>query len=113
MSFDTPNISPLGPAAATPRAQPSREPQGTAGTAADESVTVDMMPSAPPPEVLDAIGAAARAYDRLTASGVQLHFHLDEQTGKVGIHIYDTQGTVLGSLAPSEVLDIATSGTLD
>ena len=68
------------------------------------------MPSSPPPEVLDAIGAAARAYDRLTSNGVHLHFHVDEETGKVAVHVYDTQGSVLGgTLAPSQVLDLATN----
>jgi hypothetical protein len=116
MSFDAPNILSVQAASAVARAEPARTPQGpppAAPPAADESVTIDTMPSTPPPEVLDAIGEAARAYDRLTANGVQLHFHVDEQTGKVGVHVYDMQGTVLGSLAPSQVLDIATSGTLD
>jgi hypothetical protein len=112
MSFDAPNISSVPAASAVTPAEPARAPQA-APPAADGSVTVDTMPSTPPPEVLDAIGEAARAYDRLTANGVQLHFHVDEQTGKVGVHVYDMQGTVLGSLAPSQVLDIATSGTLD
>jgi hypothetical protein len=76
-------------------------------------LTADTVPAAPPPEVLDAVGAAARAYDRLTADGVQLHFHVDEQTGDVAAHVYDTQGTVLGSLTSSQVLDLATTGTLD
>lgn len=71
---------------------------------------ISSVPSSPPPEVLDAIGAAGRAYDRLTANGVQLHFHVDEETGTVAVHVYDTQGSVLGSVAPSQVLDLATSG---
>jgi hypothetical protein len=69
------------------------------------------MPSAPPPRVLDAIGAAARTYDRLEANGVQLRFHLDAETGTVAVHVYDRQGTAIGSLAPSQLLDVATRGT--
>ena len=71
------------------------------------------MPSAPPPEVLEAISAAASAYDRLTDGGVQLHFQLDDHTGKVTTQVYDRYGTVLGTLSPSQVLDVATTGTLD
>lgn len=70
------------------------------------------MPLAPPPGVLDAIGAAARTYDRLEANGAQLRFHLDDKTGTVAVHVYDLQGRVIGSLAPSQLLDVATCGTL-
>jgi hypothetical protein len=114
MSFDAPNISPVH---STPPATSAQPPRAAAPAAAaqpaSESVTVDTMPSTPPPEVLDAIGAAAKAYDRLTANGVQLHFHVDDETGKVAVHVYDTKGSVLGSLAPSEVLDLATSGAFE
>jgi hypothetical protein len=114
MSFDAPNISSIHGVTPTTNAQATRAPTATAAAQpASESVTVDTMPSTPPPEVLDAIGAAAKAYDRLTANGVQLHFHVDEQTGKVAVHVYDTEGSVLGSLAPSQVLDLATSGAFE
>jgi hypothetical protein len=68
------------------------------------------VPLAPPPGVLDAIGAAARTYDRLEANGMQLRFHLDDRTGTVAVHVYDQQGEVIGSLAPSQLLAIATRG---
>jgi hypothetical protein len=114
MSFDAQHISSVHNAPPATSAQPARAAASAAAAQpASESVTVDTMPSSPPPEVLDAIGAAARAYDRLTANGVQLHFQVDGQTGKVAVHVYDTQGSVLGSLAPSQVLDLATSGTFD
>jgi hypothetical protein len=113
MSFDTPNISSVRPTSAVASSQPARAATPAAVSVSSDSVTVDTMPAAPPPEVLDAIGAAASAYDRLTASGVQLHFHVDEQTGKVSTQVYDTRGTVLGTLSPSQVLDVATTGTLD
>ena len=114
MSFDAPDISAVNGVTPTTSAQPARD-TATAAPAqpANESVTVDTMPSSPPPEVLDAIGAAAKAYDRLTANGVQLHFHVDDESGKVAVHVYDTQGSVLGSLAPSQALDLATRGTFD
>jgi hypothetical protein len=114
MSFNAPNISSVNGVTPTTNAQPARATaKAAAADPAAESVTVDTMPASPPPEVLDAIGAAARAYDRLTSNGVQLHFHVDDETGKVAVHVYDTQGSVLGSLAPSQVLDLATSGTFD
>jgi hypothetical protein len=112
MSLDAPNTSSVNGVTPTTSAQPARATaKVVAPDTAAESVTVDTMPSSPPPEVLDAIGAAARAYDRLTSNGVQLHFDVDEETGKVAVHVYDTQGSVLGTLAASQVLDLATSGT--
>jgi hypothetical protein len=113
MSFDTPNISAVRPASALASSQSAFTDRMAHAQQRDEPVTVDTMPSAPPPEVLDAIGAAASAYDRLTAGGVQLHFHLDEQTGRVTTQVYDLHGTVLGTLSPSQVVDIATTGTFD
>jgi hypothetical protein len=71
------------------------------------------VPPTPPPEVLDAVDAAARAYDRLTADGVQVHFNLDDQTGAVAVSVVDLQGSVLGSLTCSQVIELATTGTLD
>ena len=114
MSFHAPNISSVHGVTPSSNAQPARATAKAAvAQPASDSVTVDTMPASPPPEVLDAIGAAAKAYDRLTANGVQLHFHVDDQTGKVAVNIYDMQGSVLGSLAPSQVLDLATSATFD
>jgi hypothetical protein len=75
-----------------------------------DAPNMDTMASTPPPEVLDAIGAAAKAYDCLEANGVQLRFHVDGQTGKVAVHVYDLQDTAIGSLALSQLLVVATSG---
>jgi hypothetical protein len=112
MSFDTPNISAVHQACGLAVAEPAR-PGTAAPQPPNEAVTVDAVPAAPPPEVLEAISAAASAYDRLAAGGVQLHFHLDDHTGKVTTQVYDRYGTVLGTLSPSQVLDVATTGTLD
>jgi hypothetical protein len=112
MSFDTLNISSAHEASGLAVAEPARAGAG-APQPPTETVTVDAVPSAPPPEVLEAISAAASAYDRLTDGGVQLHFHLDDHTGKVTTQVYDRYGTVLGTLSPSQVLDVATTGTLD
>jgi hypothetical protein len=109
MSFDARNASSLHPARSVPSSQPARaQAQAAPAAAASGSVTVDMVPATPPPEVLDAVGTAAKAYDRLTANGVRLHFHVDDQTGDVAVHVCDMQGTAMGSLTSSQVLDLAT-----
>jgi hypothetical protein len=110
MRFDAPNPASVPGVTPTPSAQPARAVAKVAATQpVGGLVAVDTKASSPPPEVLDAIGAAARAYDRLTAGGLQLHFRVDDQTGKVAVDVYDIQGRVLGSLALSQVLDLATS----
>ena len=78
-----------------------------------ESVTVDTMPSSPPPEVLDAIASASDSFDRLAAVDRRLHFHIEQPAGRVTVQVHDTQGNVLGTLSPSQALEVAAGGTLD
>jgi hypothetical protein len=108
MSFFTPPISstpPTAAAGATPRAA-----RPVAAAPAADAVTVDTMPASPPPEVLDAIGVAAKAADTLEQSGRRLQFTVDAPTGRVAVQMTDHSGTVLGTLTGAQALDVA-SGT--
>ncbi len=111
MSLPFPPISPVSAAAAVSRPQPTRAPTARGAAAATETgtdaVTVDTMPTSPPPEVLEAIGAAARAYDRLAQSGRQLQFTVDQPTGRVNTAVTDTSGNVLGTLSGAQALAVA------
>jgi hypothetical protein len=108
MSFFTTSISSVAATGATPPAAPGGRAQRTQSAAAGaESVTVDTLPASPPPEVLDAMGAASRAYDRLAAAGQHLRFEIDPPTGKVTVSLTDRSGNVLGSVAPSTALAVA------
>jgi hypothetical protein len=73
----------------------------------------DDIPASPPPEVLDAIARAHAACERLEASGRQVHFALDEATGRLALELTDAYGTRLRSLSPRAVLELATGATLD
>lgn len=73
----------------------------------------DDIPASPPAEVLDAMGAAADAYDRLKTAGRRLHFETDPSTGRVTVQVLDGDGRVITTLPPSRVLDLADGGTLD
>ena len=73
----------------------------------DQAVSVSALPASPPPELSDAIAAAADAYDQLAASGRSLHFALDPPTGRLTIQLQDSAGNVLSTLSPSQVLDAA------
>ena len=71
------------------------------------------IPDCPPAELLDAIDAAADAYERLAASGRRLHFETDSDTGKLSIQVLDLDGKTLGTIAAREVLDLVSGSPLD
>jgi FlaG protein len=90
----------------TPPATPPDRPAAPAQVSA-------AIPDSPPPEVLEAMGAAAHAYDRLKTAGRRLHFETDNVTGRVIVQLLDPDGNVVTTLPPSKVLDLASGGTLD
>lgn len=96
-------IPPTGPA-------PARAPQPA--PAVDWERPSAAIPSSPPPEVIDAMSAAARAYQELRQMGRELRFFRDEESGRLRIEVRDLDGNVLRTIPPSELLDIATRGGL-
>jgi hypothetical protein len=70
-------------------------------------VHFDAIPARPPREVLEAIAAAHEAYERLEESGRQVRFDLNEATGRLAMELTDLSGTLLRSLSPHAVLDLA------
>lgn len=65
------------------------------------------IPPAPPPEVLADIAAAARAYDRLVSEGRHVHFGIGAFTRRLSAEMRDDDGTLLESLTPRRVLELA------
>jgi hypothetical protein len=76
------------------------------------SAQAGAVPSSPPPEVFAAMLTAAGSAERLAASGRALHFSTEGATG-LSVHLTDLDGTVLGTVAPSTVLSIASGEDLD
>lgn len=112
MTHEISNVTAAPPIA--PVVRPSR-PAATSTAApstSDDAVRVDTTPSMPPAEVMNQIASASAAYDRLTASGHRLHFDVDHTSGAVSIELHDTQGNVLGTLSPSQVLDVAAGASV-
>jgi len=64
-------------------------------------------PQTPPPEITEAIDAAAQAYDKLTATGQQLHFTVDRPSGELFVELLDLDGNPLTTISASEALRIA------
>jgi hypothetical protein len=104
MSLDVASIGPLDPGTAPdapPRAARARSQRDAA------SIGAGPLPDSPPPEVLDALGAAGDRYDELRAQGRELRFDADD-AGGVRVSLLDADGNVLRTLSPSEALDVAT-----
>ncbi len=87
------------------------EPSDSPAPAGD-SPTSGAIPSSPPQEVFAAMLTAAQAADRLAASGRALHFSTDETNG-LSVQLTSLDGTVLGTVAPSTVLSVASGDVLD
>ncbi len=112
MSFE---ISAVGGSPPTRAQVAARRPESDPGSPAevagsDDPVRVDTIPSTPPPEVQDAIGVAAQAYEKLAAGGRQLHFRVDEASGRVVVEVHDAHGNPLSTVPPSKALDVAAGG---
>lgn len=111
MSLD---VAPVGPSSfsAANDALPSPRAQRPPAVVRQQ-VEVDVIPERPPREVLDAIDAASRAYQKLRAQGRELHFAQDADSGRLTIEVRDLDGRLLRTIPPSRLLDVATGGTLD
>jgi uncharacterized FlaG/YvyC family protein len=110
MSFD---IASVGRTPGTaPAANKTQNAALTDAVQASESVTVDTIASSPPPEVHEAMGVAAQAYDRLEAQGRQMRFKVNEGTGKLVVEIHDLHGNLLFQVPASTALDVAGGGSL-
>jgi hypothetical protein len=112
MSFDIGSVG-MTPAAGAPAR--TSAPSNTAGAQSareTDTVTVDTIPASPPPEVQDAMGVAAQAYDNLKASGSEMRFKVNEATGKLSVEVHDVHGNLLFTVPASTVLDVASGGSL-
>jgi hypothetical protein len=86
---------------------------GQRAAAAQSAVSLQTLPSSPPPEVLEQMAGAAQRYDELSAQGRELRFARDEQSGRTRIEVRDRSGRLVKTLSPTQALDIAAGGPLD
>jgi len=107
MSFDINAIDPARsarPAPERPAARAGAEP-GFPDALKAADVTVDAIPSAPPPEVMHEVLAAQRAIEEMHHRGRMLHFSMD--SGRVKILLQDLDGNVIKEVPSSKAVDIA------
>jgi hypothetical protein len=64
-------------------------------------------PEWPPESVWREVDEAAQVWDDLQARGRELHFELDEDTGRLNIEIRDLEGKTVGPVSPIEAVAIA------
>jgi FlaG protein len=112
MSFEIGPLPPVGPRSAPRRpdapvpgfslnlARPAVKP-----AAIRDSADVSW-PASPPPEVREAIGAAAARAAELRAENRELHFHKDPVSGRVVVQVRDLAGNLIRTIPPSKALDI-------
>jgi hypothetical protein len=110
MSFD---IAPVGRTPGTAPAATDKTHNTAPSNAAQDSVTVDTIPSSPPPEVHEAMGVAAQAYDKLQAQGREMRFKVNQGTGKLVVEVHDLHGQLLFQVPASKALDVAGGASLD
>lgn len=85
-------------------------PQTVSSSESEDPVSLDTLPSAPPPEVVAQIQTAGENYETLRAQGYEVHYSYDEQARKTSVELRDSSGTVLKRLSPSEAVDLAMGG---
>jgi hypothetical protein len=81
--------------------------------AMEPPVSLDAIPSSPPPEVLAQMADAARTYEQLSAQGRELRFARDADSGRTAIEVRDRGGNVLKRLSPAQALDVAAGAPLE
>jgi hypothetical protein len=102
-----------GQTAAADRVEATDTGSARATSGAQGAVSVDVIPSSPPDEVLDGIEAASAAFDRIAAGGPHVDFALDRPTGRVQIELQDASGQPISGLSPSDALRLAEGDSLD
>ena len=64
-------------------------------------------PEWPPQRVWREVDDAAQVWDDLREQACEVHFELDEESGRLAIEMRDLEGNVLETLSPSDALAIA------
>lgn len=96
--------------AAQARAARARAAQSSQGADFGKTLESKLPEGYPPASVWQEVDHAARVAQQLHASGRELHFASDEQSGRVVIEVRDLDGNVIRRIPPSEALKIAGGG---
>jgi hypothetical protein len=86
-------------------------PQTSPLSESEAPVSLDTLPSTPPPDVVAQIQTAGANYEGLRAQGYEVHYSYDEQARKTIVQLLDSSGTVVKTLSPAEAVELAMGGT--
>jgi hypothetical protein len=119
MTFEIGPIPPIGHGTSAARRAASAKPgfsldlaRPVARKPAVQDSAVVSLPSSPPAEVLDAVGAAAARAAELRAANRELHFHKDKASGRVIVQVRDLEGHLIRTIPPSQALDVMAGAAL-
>lgn len=73
---------------------------------APDTAEIGGIPAAPPADALREVDRAAARADELWGEQRELHFAMDEDSGRVVVQVRDLDGRVIRTIPPSEALDV-------
>jgi len=100
-NFSTPPKSPAKPVAST-----EFERQFERLVAPADTADIGVVPDSPPPDALREVDRAAERAEELWRDHRELHFEMDEDSGRVIVQVRDLDGRVIRTIPPSEALDV-------
>ena len=71
-----------------------------------DTTEIGGVPASPPPDAMREVDRAAERADELWRNNRELHFHMDEESGRVIVQVRDREGEVIRTIPPSEALDV-------
>ena len=110
MQIDSAHLRYAASAAAAPAPRGAVPAVAEAPAAASPVDRVELdIPPAPPPDVLEAIAAAAERVHQLAKENRELHFRPDEHSSRIIIEVRDMSGNVIRTIPPSKALELMTA----
>jgi flagellar protein FlaG len=71
-----------------------------------DSTHIAGVPATPPPDALREVDRAAQRAEDLWHDNRELHFEMDEESGRVIVQVRDREGAVIRTIPASEALDV-------
>ena len=94
------------PAAVNPKTADAASSDFSLSLARHDKAEIGGIPAVPPEDALREVDRAAARADELWRDKRELHFEMDENSGRVIVQVRDLDGRVIRTIPPSEALDI-------
>jgi FlaG protein len=94
------------PSPATPRKAVGSSPSGAQFSLPRADSAEIGIPAEPPVDALREVDRAAARAEELWRDQRELHFEMDEDSGRVVVQVRDLDGRLIRTIPPSEALDI-------